>query len=152
METYRVEIDIDRPADDVWAVVGDFGNLDWFPGHDRVEVHGDERTSWTQGITPANVERLEARDDSARDDATRSFTYATVGVVGDSKVPLPNGGFFDTASLVGHHRATITVAPTGASTSHVTYDVSVDDDDAMAARISEGYGRALESLKSFVEG
>ena len=147
METYRVEIEIDRPADDVWAVVGDFANLDWFPGHDRVEVHGNERTSWMQGLAPGNVERLEARDEAAR-----AFTYATVGVVGDSKVPLPNGGFFDTASLVGHHRATITVTPTGAATSHVTYDVSVDDDDAMAARISGGYAHALESLKSFVEG
>ena len=72
-------------------------------------------------------------------------------MVGDSKVPLPDGGFFDTASLVGHHRATITVTPTGDSTSHVTYDVSVDDDDAMAARIERGL-RARLAVPEVVRG
>jgi carbon monoxide dehydrogenase subunit G len=147
MATHRAEIDIDRAADDVWAVVGDFENLDWFPGHERLELHGDERTSWMEGVTPGNVERLIARDD-----ILRTFTYATVGVVGDSRVPRPDGGVFDTATLVGHHQATITVLPTGEASCHVNYDVTVDDNDTMAAAISQGYGRVLASLKAQLEG
>jgi hypothetical protein len=147
MPTHRAEIDIERAADDVWTVVGNFADLDWFPGHERLELDGDDRTSWMQGVTPGNVERLIARDEAAR-----TFTYATVGVVGDSRVPRPDGGFFDTATLVGHHQATITVIPTGEASCHVDYDVTVDDNDAMAAAISQGYGRVLASLKAQLEG
>jgi len=38
------EIDIDRPADDVWKVVRDFGGLAaWMPGIDSCRVEGDDR-------------------------------------------------------------------------------------------------------------
>ena len=30
----RAETMIDRPADEVWAIVGDFSNVDWIPGVD----------------------------------------------------------------------------------------------------------------------
>ena len=40
----RAEIDIDRPADDVWAVVGDFGGIaGWMPGIESCKVDGDDR-------------------------------------------------------------------------------------------------------------
>ena len=39
----RAEITIDRPADDVWAVVGNFGDLLWMPGIESCELEGDDR-------------------------------------------------------------------------------------------------------------
>lgn len=45
MATMRREIWIDRPADDVWAVVGDpLAVTTWFPGTTGVEMDGDVRT------------------------------------------------------------------------------------------------------------
>ena len=39
----RAEITIDRPADDVWAVIGNFGELSWMPGVETSELDGDDR-------------------------------------------------------------------------------------------------------------
>jgi carbon monoxide dehydrogenase subunit G len=143
---HRAETTIERSADDVWAVIGDFGDQRWFPGVERLELVGDERTTWMQGIAPGNVERLEHHDDAAR-----TYTYATVRVVGDPVVPTAGGGSFDTSTLIGRHRATITVTPVGATSCHVTYDVTVDDNDAIAAAISQGYLGVLASLKAQLE-
>ena len=42
MGTATNEIDIDRPADDVWKVVRDFGGLaEWMPGIEKCRVEGN---------------------------------------------------------------------------------------------------------------
>ena len=88
----RAEIDIDRPADDVWAVVGDFGGIaGWMPGIESCEVDGDDRIIKIMGMEV--TERLERRDEDARE-----IVYAIVG-----GVPVAN------------HKATITVVPDGTS-------------------------------------
>ena len=90
MGTARAEIDIDRPADEVWAVVGDFGGIaDWMPGIESCVVDGDDRVLKTMGMEI--IERLERRDEEQRE-----LVYAIVG-----GVPVVN------------HKATITVVPQG---------------------------------------
>jgi len=86
----RAEITIDRPADDVWARVGNFGELTWMPGVETSELDGDDRI-----LGMFNMRIVERQ--LARDDEDRTLTYGIVD--GDMKPEV--------------HRATITVMPAG---------------------------------------
>ncbi len=58
-------VSIDRPAEEVWALAGDFGGLDgWMPGVDACRVEGDTRVLEVFGMEI--TERLVRRDDAAR--------------------------------------------------------------------------------------
>jgi carbon monoxide dehydrogenase subunit G len=122
------EIDINRPADDVWKVVRDFGGLaEWMPGIESCRVEGDDRILETMGMEL--VETLRRCDDDAR-----TLVY------GITKSPMG----------IEHHEATIAVTPTGDSTSHVTYSVDVTP-DSMTEVMSGAYAGALTTLKSRLE-
>lgn len=122
------EIDIDRPADEVWKVVGDFGGIGaWMPGIDSCRVEGDDRILEMMGMEL--VETLRASDD-----ATRTLVY------GISRSPMP----------IEHHEATIAVTPTGDASAHVTYSVDVTP-DTMTEVMSKAYAGALEALKAKLE-
>ena len=123
----RAEITIDRPADEVWATIGNFGELTWMPGVDSSELDGDVRTLSMFGSMRV-VERQFARDDEER-----TLTYGIID--GDMKPEV--------------HRATITVNPAG-SGSFVTWDVTTDD--AMVEVMQGAYTGALEALKAQLEG
>jgi carbon monoxide dehydrogenase subunit G len=122
----RAEITIDRPADDVWAVIGNFGELTWMPGVETCELDGDDRILGMLGMRI--VERQLARDDEER-----TLTYGIVD--GDMKPEV--------------HRATITVMPAG-SGSFVTWDVEADDN--MVEVMQGAYTGALGALKEQLEG
>jgi len=122
----RAEITIDRPADDVWAVIGNFGELSWMPGVETCELEGDDRILGMFGMRI--VERQLARDDEER-----TLTYGIVD--GDMKPEV--------------HRATITVMPAG-SGSFVTWDVETDDN--MVEVMQGAYTGALGALKEQLEG
>jgi carbon monoxide dehydrogenase subunit G len=122
----RAEIDINRPADEVWAVVGDFGGIaGWMPGIESCHLDGDDRVIKTMGMEV--TERLERRDEEERE-----LIYAIVG-----GVPVIN------------HKATITVVPDGRK-SHVTWDVDVDDD--MTDVLHQMYQQSLVALKEHLHG
>ena len=123
----RAEITIDRPADEVWAKIGNFGDLAWMPGVDSCELDGDDRTLGMFGSMRV-VERQFSRDDEER-----TLTYGIVD--GDMKPEV--------------HRATIKVNPAG-SGSFVTWDVTADD--AMVEVMQGAYVGALEALKAELEG
>ena len=123
----RAEIDINRPADEVWAVVGDFGGIaGWMPGIESCHIDGDDRVIKTMGMEV--TERLERRDEEEHE-----LIYAIVG-----GVPVIN------------HQATITVVPDGNKKSHVTWDVDVDDD--MTDLLHQMYQQSLVSLKEHLHG
>jgi mxaD protein len=123
----HAEIDIDKPADDVWAVVGDFGGIGgWMPGIESCAVAGDDRMLKTMGMDI--TERLERRDDG-----TREITYAII-----DGVPVTS------------HKATITVVPDG-SASHVTWDVEVEPDE-MTELMQGIYQQSLQALKDHLGG
>jgi hypothetical protein len=123
----RAEITIDKPADEVWAKIGNFGALTWMPGVDTCELDGDDRVLGMFGSMRV-VERQFSRDDEER-----TLTYGIVD--GDMKPEV--------------HRATIKVNPAG-SGSFVTWDVTTDD--AMVEVMQGAYVSALEALKSQLEG
>jgi mxaD protein len=122
----RAEIDIDKSADDVWAVAGDFGGIgDWMPGIESCHVDGDDRVLKMGGMEI--IERLERRDEEERE-----LVYGIVG-----GVPVIN------------HKATITVTPNGAG-AHVTWDVDTDDD--MLDMMHQVYQQSLQALKDHLTG
>ena len=121
----RAEITIDRPADEVWAKLGNFGDLAWMPGVETCELDGDDRILGLFGMRI--VERQLARDDE-----NRTYTYGIVE--GDMKPEL--------------HRATVTVMPAG-SGSFVTWDVETDDN--MVEGMQGAYTGALAALKEQLE-
>jgi uncharacterized membrane protein len=123
----QAAIDIDRSADEVWAVAGDFGGLGgWMPGIETCRVEGEDRILDTMGMTI--TERLVSKDD-----ANRVLTYS-----------VTDGAPVET------HQAVITVTPAGDG-SHVTWDVEATPDE-MAELMAGLYQQALEALKTQVEG
>jgi hypothetical protein len=69
------------PADQVWGVLGDFGNHTWIPSVRHVEVLGNGVGSIRRLTTDTGIvdERLDARDEP-----TRTFAYSVV-----SAMPYP---------------------------------------------------------------
>ncbi len=129
MRTETASIDIAKPADEVWHLVGEFGGLDtWMSGIESCRVDGDVRTVSTMGMEIQ--EQLVSRDADAK-----AITYSIIGE----------------GAPVEKHQATITVAETGADASRVTWDVSVEP-DAAAGMFKDIYQGALDHLKSHVDG
>jgi uncharacterized membrane protein len=127
MSTGTAEIDINGSADDVWAVVGDFGGIaEWMPGMDSCRVEGENRILETMGLTI--TERLVSKDDDAR-----VLTYSIVD-----------------GAPVESHLGVITVTPTG-DTTHVTWEVTATPDD-MTGFLTTTYQGALDQLKKHIEG
>jgi mxaD protein len=122
----QAAIDIEASADDVWAVIGDFGGIgDWMPGIDSCRVEGDDRILAMMGMEI--TERLVSKDD-----AGRVLTYSIT-----SGAPVES------------HQAVITVTPTG-NTSHVTWDVDATPDE-MTEVMATIYQQSLEALKTHVK-
>jgi uncharacterized membrane protein len=105
MATGTASIDIDAPADQVWAVVGDFGGIgSWMPGIESCRVDGELRIIETMGMTIS--ERMVSKDDTGR---TLAYTIAD-------------------GAPVESHQAVITVIPRGAG-AQVTWDVDATPDE-----------------------
>lgn len=127
MATVRRELRIDRPPDDVWAVVGDPTTIhEWFPGIDSSTVEGDVRTI-TLGSGLPLPERIVTVDP-----LLRRFQYRIEG-----------GIFRD-------HQGTIDVLDLGDGTSMVVYSTDAEP-DVMALVIGGATGAALHELKRQLE-
>jgi hypothetical protein len=141
MTRRTAEITIDRSADDVWAAIGDFGDLAWYPGVVSCEIDGIDRTVAMRGIQSRFVERLLGLDDTGR-----SYSYGVVDVIGPRTLVLTDGSVHDLTAIVGCHEATITVLPETASTSRVVYEVDLDADESHVSALRDQYQRVLEHL------
>jgi carbon monoxide dehydrogenase subunit G len=120
------ELGVDRPADEVWAVVSDFGGLDaWMPGIESCELEGDTRKLSAMGMEI--TEQLRTKDD-----ATRTLAYSVVGLPG-----------------LESHLATITVHPDG-DTSRVTWAFEAEP-DSMSNFMDGTYKSGIEALKKHCE-
>ncbi len=124
----KVEVQIDRSADDVWALIGDFGGLgDWMPGIESCELDGDVRKLQTMGMEIHEQQM-------SRDDATRTISYSIV------QSPMP----------VEHHLATLSVTPEGEG-SVLTWAYEVRPDE-MAAAFGPVYEGSAQAVKTKLEG
>ena len=122
----RAEVTIDRSAEDVWAVIGDFTDVTWIRGATGCRVVNEH----VRVVTLSDVEVTERL--LRRDDPRRALTYRIVA-----------------GSLeLDRHEATITVTPEGGA-SRVTWEVATDDEVVDA--LNEGYQRVLDALKTTLE-
>jgi hypothetical protein len=127
MATIRHHTRIDRPADEVWALLEDFGGLDaWFPGIDGCTLEGDVRTVATMGIEIE--EQLVTSDGELR--------RQQYSIVGGPMVPE-------------YHLATIDVIEDGAG-SIVIYSCEVKPDET-GELFRPIYGQATQAIKAAAE-
>jgi carbon monoxide dehydrogenase subunit G len=124
----RHEIRIHRPADEVWALVGDPARLQvWFPGIVSTTVSGNHRVITTATGMAMDEEIL------VNDPVQRRFQY---------RAELP---------IIVHHRGTIDVIDLGDGTTLVTYATDCDP-RTLALTIGGGTRGALEELARIMNG
>lgn len=128
MATLRTHLTIDRPADEVWSVVSDAGNISaWFPMVQKSEAGGGERHCVLDGDVPLDEEIVT-------DDAElRRFQYRIVG----GGVPVDS------------HLGTVDVLEQGGS-SLVVYSTEVTPDE-VAGVLGPAIEEGLRGLKTYCE-
>ena len=134
----RAEIVIGRPADAVWARVGDFGDISWVPGAGACTRDGDVRSISKPEWDFVLVQRLEQHDD-----ITRTFSYTLPHELNLESILGPG-------KIVRVMNGTLTVTPSGESRSFVTWDIDTEVFNVERARAE--YQGALESVKAELEG
>ncbi len=126
--TVRRHVRIARPADEVWALVGDPARIqEWFPGIDASTVDGTSRTIVTGSGLPMSEEIVTV------DDVQRRFQY---------RLSLP---------ILREHLSTLDVIDLDDGTSLVVYAADADP-STMALIVGGAAGSALEHLRTLMEG
>ena len=124
----RYERRIRRPADDVWALVGDPARLhEWFPSITSCTVEGTTRVIVTGSGIPMPEEIL------VRDNTQRRFQYRV------------------TAPLFAFHRGSIDVIPLGESECLVVYTTDADP-RPLALVFGGATADALDCLETLMHG
>jgi carbon monoxide dehydrogenase subunit G len=128
MATLRTHLTIDRPADEVWSVVSDAGNISaWFPVVKTSEAAAGERHCMLDGDVPLDEEIV------TNDADLRRFQYRIVG----GGVPVDS------------HLGTVDVLEQG-SASLVVYSTEVTPDE-VAGTLGPAIEDGLHGLKSYCE-
>ncbi len=128
MATLRTHLTIDRPAEEVWSVVSDAGNISaWFPSVKTSKASEGQRSCMLDGDVPLEGEIV------TNDSELRRFQYRIVG----GGVP------------VTYHLGTVDVLAQGAS-SLVVYSTEVTP-DGVAGTLGPAVEDGLRGLKTFCE-
>jgi hypothetical protein len=139
----RAEATISRPADDIWARIGNFTDISWIPGSEeaRATMEGDLRTvrrdAWDK-IDFKIMQRL-----TEHDDRRRTYSY-------DLPEPLNFEKMAGPGKVVRVLNGTLAVTPIGESQSHVTWDLETEE--FMFDGAFKEYQNALDTLKAKMEG
>lgn len=127
MASVRRHVRVGRPADEVWAVLGDPRTIqDWFPGIEASLVDGTSRVITTASGLPMPEEIVTL------DHLQRRFQYRV------------------TAPMIRHHLGTIDVHDLGDGTSLVVYGTDAEP-DTLALVIGGATGAALHELRRQLE-
>jgi hypothetical protein len=126
---------IDRSPDEVWSVVGDFGDLNWIPGANSVKLDGDVRI-FRLGDSIVK-HRLLHRDDIAR---TYTYTYTLASDV------APNQG-----EVARTPEATISVVAEGSSASTVTWTSETEERKGSTEGLRAFFQGILDAVKNQLE-
>jgi hypothetical protein len=134
----RAEQVINRPADVVWARIGNFGDVSWVPNTDTCTVEGDVRTITMQGMDDFELQQRLV----AHDDAQRTLSYELAKEFDLSVI-------FGPGHMVTTINGTLHVVPRDDGSSFVTYDVETDD--FMIEATHAEYQGSLDNLKQLLE-
>jgi mxaD protein len=129
----RAEVTIDKPADEVWALISDFGNLSWIPNAKSLQLDGDIRT-FQLGDSIVKHRLL------LHDDAARSYTYALASDVAA-----------DSGEVVRATEATISVVPDGPSASTVTWSSETEERTGSPEGLGTFFQGILDHVKRQLE-
>lgn len=128
MATLRTHLTIDRPADEVWSVVSDAGNISaWFPMVQKSEASGGERHCVLDGDVPLDEQIV------TNDGDLRRFQYRITG----GGVPVTS------------HLGTVDVLAQD-GTSLVVYSTEVTPDE-VAGTLGPAIEDGLRGLKTYCE-
>jgi hypothetical protein len=121
--------------------------MKWQEGVESCERVGDLRVARMAGFDLEVDERLVHHDD-----ADRTYTYAVTAMRGTTDFDLGDGTVLDLATMIGHHRATVTVVPLDAGHCRVDYALELDDghDQNLASTIGQ-YQSVIDDLKRQLE-
>lgn len=126
--TVRRQVRIARPAEDVWALVGDPARIqEWFPGIVSSTVEGSSRVIVTGSGLPMPEEII------TNDPVQRRFQY---------RLTLP---------IFKEHLSTLDVLDLDDGTCLVVYSADADP-STMALVIAGAAGAALQHLRTMMEG
>ena len=129
MATLRSDVTIDRPADDVWAVVSDARRIsEWFPAVLTSSATGNGRSCELQGGVPLEEEIV------TNDPALRRFQYRIVG----GGVPAES------------HLGTIDVHALDDGRSLVVYSTEITPDE-LAGTMGPALEGGVQGLKEYCE-
>lgn len=142
-------IEINAPADKVWAVIGDVKNADWMENVTKTEVSGDVPNKFTRTLTLKNGNQIQETSNKYKPDE-KLFSYYIEKV--DVK-DLP----------ANDYSATITVEPAGDAKSKVEWKAAFYrgymnndpppelNDEASQKAVRGLYRTGLDALKAKLE-
>ncbi len=142
-------IEINAPADKVWAVIGNFQDMSWHPAFTKTEGTGGNEPNAKRTLTLGSGAKIEEQLDKYNKDA-KSYAYEITNV--DVKdVPVSN--YSSTISVSGEGGKS-TVEWRGAFyRGYVNNDPPPElSDEAAVKAITGVYKAGLEALKKKVEG
>jgi carbon monoxide dehydrogenase subunit G len=129
MATLRSDITIDRPVQEVWAVVSDAGRIsEWFPSVNTSSASGNGRSCELQGGVPLEEEIV------TNDPELRRFQYRIVG----GGVPAD------------FHLGTIDVLALDGDRSLVVYSTEITPDE-LAGTMGPAVEGGVRGLKEYCE-
>lgn len=136
----RAELGIDKPADEVWGLIGDVGNLGWIPNVQSVQRDGDVRT--VQFGDTIVTHRLLKHDDAAR-----SYTYTLA-----SDVTPRAGDVTPRAGKAGPvTEATLSIVPDGSSASTMIWTSETEERKGSSEGLSAFFRGVLDHVKCQLE-
>ena len=142
-------IEINAPADKVWAVIGNFQDMSWHPAFAKTEGSGGNDPDATRKLTLANGATIDEKLTKFSADA-KSYSYEITNV--DVKV-VPVTNYASTISVKGEGDKS-TVEWKGAFyRGYVNNDPPPElNDEAAVKAITGVYKDGLAALKKKIEG
>jgi hypothetical protein len=143
IEKRLAEATINKPADEIWARIGNFTDISWIPGSEeaRATMNGDLRTvtrdAWDK-IGFSLVQRLVEHDDKRH-----IYSYAIPEPVSFEKMMGPG-------KIAHAIDGTLKVTPISDSKSHVTWELVAED--FLIGGAHREYQKALDTVKAQLEG
>jgi hypothetical protein len=137
MEKRRAEVVIDRPADEIWQRVGDFGDISWIPNTEECTFDGVSRKVGRKAWDFVLEQHLDHYDA-----AERTYTYSL-------PAPLSFESLIGPGKIVHTLTGTLAVTPKGDGASTVTWDIETED--FLIGGVHDEYQNALDVLKAALE-
>lgn len=125
-----VKAEIAVPAEKLWALVRDFGNIPWIPGGDEATVEGEGIGMVRCLMGGAVRERLESLDEAKRQ----------LGYTIDQGLPIP----------AKDYHATMTVTEAGPETAGLEWSCTWEPDGATEDEVSAQFQGLYEMMIGWI--